>query len=99
MEKELRDKLLKFFDEKWWNEDRILKEVKDLLSLEKRAHFREQFLTDLDRIIKVYGKNGLGYNDDVVNSIDVDDIALSIKMRLDGARQQYLEEKKNGRNS
>ena len=90
MKETLEHGLLEFFSTYSYNES-ALSEIRDLFEAGKKDHFERTFLRCLETDIDTYAKKCLGLNEEVVKLLDFNDIAYSIRLRLESAEKQYKE--------
>ena len=93
MKETLEHGLLEFFSSYSYNES-ALSEIRDLYEVGKKDHFERTFLRRLEEDINIYAEKSLGLDENIVKMVDINDIADSIKMRLEGAEKQYKEDMK-----
>ena len=90
MKETLEHGLLEFFSTYSYNES-ALNEIRDLFEAGKKDHFERTFLRRLEEDIDTYARKSLGVDEEVVKLLDFNDIAYSIKLRLESAEKQYKE--------
>jgi len=94
MKESLERELLEFFDTYSYNESAI-GEIRDLFNATKKDYFERTFLRRLEEDINTYAKKSLGLNEEIVKLVDIEDVANSIRIRLEGAEKQYKDMKAN----
>ena len=92
MKETLEHGLLEFFSTYSYNES-ALSEIRDLFEAGKKDHFERTFLRCLETDIDTYAKKCLNLNEEVVKLLDFNDIAYSIRLRLESAEKQYKDTK------
>jgi len=94
MKESLERELLEFFSTCSYNESAI-GEIRDLFNATKKDYFERTFLRRLEEDINTYAKKSLGLNEEIVKLVDIEDVANSIRIRLEGAEKQYKDMKAN----